>query len=173
MKQITFVFLFLSVVAFPKNLALKNFMEIYSSLQVSTNIKPDKILNAKYLEVRELLPQNGLIVEYTTPMQLGLIKLAGDFCQRRVTQDAALGEADRWLHHGVDFAKAPSELTEKDRLKLIAEYADAFWQRTPTKEEEASLLASYGSLAALISDSKMFFGFYCIAFGSSMNFLTI
>ncbi len=173
MKNITLALLLVSTVAFPKNLALKNFMEIFASLQVSTNLKADKELNGKFLDVRELLPQHGSIDEYTTPMQLGVVKISGDFCHKRVTTDAALQDGQRWLHHGVDFTKAPTVLNEKERLKVIYEYTDAFWQRSPTKEEETSLMNSFDALAKVTPDSKQFFSLFCIGFGSSLNFLTI
>lgn len=173
MKLYSLILLVIVNASFGQNLALKNFGEIYTSLQVATGVEPDAVILKQFNEIKEFLPQKGMIEEYTGSMQLGLLRLVGDFCSKRVSMDASLPETERWLHHEVDFAKAPGTYPDALRKKLIQEYAEVFWQRPASSNEVDSLTTSYKEMSTVTSDAKRFFTFFCVAFGTSIDFLTI
>ena len=172
-----FLLFFFSTFALAKNPALKNFREAYRSLAVSTQITPDENLAKIYDLFKETLPKTGKVSEYSGPMQLAAIQLSGAFCEKRIALDSTLSPEKRFLHKSINFTQSPKALTQSHKESLIDEYADAFWQRPTTIEEEKILLEGIGTLANLGGDTeldmKVFLTLFCTVFGTSTDFLTI
>lgn len=125
--------------ALASEVSIKNFREIYESLKVSTNLEPDAAAQSyqTYLKVFEILPTSGKVGEYGPSMQFAWVRLASEFCRERILKDAATSPASRWLHKKIDFSKSAG--LQSDLSFLFGEYADVFWQRAQTPDEESSL----------------------------------
>src|ERR1700722_13917385 len=85
-------------------LAVKNFREIFDSLQISTGVDPnDPNINAYYAQSYTRLPMTGAVGEVTSPGLLTLTALSGMFCSAMITNDAKLDPSQRRATQPVDF----------------------------------------------------------------------
>lgn len=156
-----------------KNLALKNFKEIYRTYQVILNVMPTSQIASRYQSVAEVLPKTGQLHEYTPSMQFGLFELAGEFCRNRVVKDSESPKEKRWLHKEIDFAMIPSQLTQKLQKALVEEYANTLLQRELTPLEEKALLENIIESSKVSASMVDFLTYFCITFLLSPDILTI
>lgn len=172
MKKI-FLLLFCSVLALGQNLALKNYREIYFNLLTMTNIQPDEKLEAQYKGLREMLPKFGNIDEFNGAMQLALLQITSEFCERRVNLDSQVEPSKRWLHTEVNFSKNAKDFTEKEKEFLVQEYAQIFWQRAATESEARLATSAFDGFAAQGFSTVQALVFYCTLLATSIPAVTI
>lgn len=139
MKNLTLFLFILSETCF--SLSLKTHREYYESLLVLLHVSPDETMERTYLLVRPLLSQSGRTSDYSSGMQIGLLRLAGLVCKDRIEKDA--GEKipqKRWMNKGFDFALQPAQVPLSTWKGIVEEYAFVLWQRKSTPEETDLLL---------------------------------
>lgn len=175
--KLTLSLLFLAQVTFAAPLAIRNFEEIWQTYQLAMHTVPSPELKTLYSNVKETLPKKGTVDEYTTAMQVGIVKLSGGFCDALVKSDKAKSSKDRWVHKKVDFGSTPKAIDVVTRLLVLEEYADILWQRSPTAEELNHLKVWMEETAAELPDSSEalvpFFSSACVLVASSVSSLIL
>ena len=156
---------------FAGEVALKNFRELYESLQVVTGIQAFSFpkISKTYEAVYETLPALGQVKEFSPSMHWALLRLVSEFCAERIKQDSILTPPNRWFHKQIQFDKAPDKQNEA-LITTINEYSEVFWQRSlKIKEKEVlqnylietikELNSSSESLPSLLISTCTLFGF--------------
>ncbi len=158
-----------------KGLQVKNFKELYSAYSVVTNVSlKDPVVHETYLSARTRLPKYGDVEEVSSPMLMAVSALGGAFCQQMIEFDAKRDPVLRWAHKGFDFSPDKVVASEQQRRAVIDTYAELFWQRSPTPEEEQSLLTAMGNDATkplTLAARKQLLMVACSAVASSFEFI--
>ncbi len=130
-------------------IVVKNFRQIAASFYSATGVSmndPDVAAFVKKTETR--LPQVGEIEEISSPAILAITQLAGIFCEKMIATDAAIPLGGRrHTHSQVDFERPARLFTREVKESVVREYADLFWNREVTEEEQASLLSTFDTVA--------------------------
>lgn len=129
--------------------ALKNFREIFESLQVALRITPlpDGMVSKTFQAIRESLPSAHDVGQYNGSMQWALVKLTSEACRSRIETDSNLPSDKRWLHKKINFKTSPQA---QDLSSAVMDYAAVFWQR-PTKNNEETAISTF--LESIIKES--------------------
>jgi hypothetical protein len=134
-------------------LAVKNFREIFDSLQVSTGVDPtDPGINAYYAQSYTRLPMTGAVAEVTSPGLLTFTAISGMFCQVMVANDAKLVAAQRRATGPVDFTQGPKALTADIEQAVIENYFGLFLSRSPSAAELQLLQVEFTDVIKELSD---------------------
>lgn len=157
--------------------AVKNFRQIFQSMQVATGIAGDSsAISSFWADSSGRLPKNGEVGEINTPAVLTLQSLASLFCKEMIAKDAGLPAGSRQAHRQVDFSLLPHGLSLSVRESVIEEYAAMFWGRSPSSVERILLLESMDRLVeelpATIAGTQQLLLLGCTMMGSSVDSFT-
>jgi hypothetical protein len=96
-----------------------------------------------YSTVQGRLPLAGTAEDVTASGLLAIEGIAGMYCSRLLTDDAAKADGQRRAHNGVNFGAAPATaLTAGVRTQVINRYAQLFWRRPAATAEVQQILAT-------------------------------
>ncbi len=159
-------------------LAVKNFREIFDSLQVSTGVDPnDPDINAYYTQSYTRLPMTGAVTEVSSPGLLTFTALSGLFCSKMIATDATLAAAQRRATGPVDFTKGPKSLTAAIQQTVIENYFGLFLSRSPSQAELQTLQQEFSDVTKELTnnatDTPTALSAVCTSVASSLESLLL
>jgi hypothetical protein len=134
--------------------SLKNFRELAAFYSAATGVPlTDPKVQTAYQNVKSRLPKAGTVDEFSSPSVLAAIELGGAFCGSFITAEAAATPANRRAHQTIDFTKSPRVLADADILAVVHAYAQLFWLRPTTPNEDTVLQSTITTLKAASTDN--------------------
>lgn len=156
---------------------IKNFREIPLSLEAVTGSSRLDYEIDQFFQARAAsFPQVGDPYELQAGFLIAQLSFSSFFCSRMVNRDSQSPVEKRWAHGGVDFSKDLTQFEAPQLARLIEEYSQMFWMRSPDEFEAQALREMFGIIAQgqthhgpleLVSVLSQF----CGAFGDSLEFL--
>lgn len=128
-------------------LSLKNFREVNAFFANATGISPTQNdIKSAYAGAKARLPLRGQVSEFSSPAVLASIELGGAYCLALINKDKNTAAANRRAHRAIDFTKKPADLKDEDLKSTVEIYANMFWERDLSADEEAAFQSAFTNL---------------------------
>lgn len=159
-------------------IGLKNFAQFYQNLlaNFAINPVPQEITDA-YLAVQTRLPQTGRIDDMNSAVPVAQLMLVHKACQVFVKNEAGKAANNRLVFGQIDFAAAPSSLTQDQLKSVLNNIGNIVLMDALTTKQQNDLLARTQKIITLLGDKPatqmLLMGEMCTMVTASLGALVI
>lgn len=154
-----------------KTVGVTNSETVLSSLvsMAGTGVPSARTL-AAYNRERTKIAETGLAESVNAPMWVAVTALSGEVCWDLILAEKALAADQRRVFGQVNFAAAPSQLSDAAKNDVIRRLARSAWARNETEAELALIKDGMNSVpSAAVADTDRHMLYACTAIMASLD----